>query len=172
MKTTSRLSSKPSSNVCKLVNRGYALHLQIAKLTEEFKTIKEQLKLEALDHPLDRVPLVHTAADGEAWIGKGEGCECRIIFPAPRLLNVVDETHANYAAIRSITRKHFPELFQKLTIYELIDRTHFRENVAKKFGDLQSNQLLSLCSVPSEPKATWKNSLTDEKKNVRGAHHE
>ena len=165
MKTTSRLSSKPSSNVCKLVNRGYALHLQIAKLTEEFKTVKEQLKLEALDHPLDRVPLVRSVADGEAWVGRGEGCECRIVFPAPRLLSVLDETHVNFAAIRSITRGHFPALFQKLIVYELIDRTHFRDNVAKKFGELQSNQLLSLCSVPSEPKATWKNTLSDEKKN-------
>jgi hypothetical protein len=168
MKTKNTISTNRKTQIQKHVERGYALHLQIAGLSEEFKSIKELLKAEALTRPQERVPLAN-GSEGDQWIATADRCECRIVFPGKKLKTDFDPAHAEFAAIKSLAGTHFGSLFRRVTHFQPAEKDKFRAEVTRLLSPLEATHLLELCSAPSEPKAVWKerSAPTGKKKAAR-----
>ncbi len=149
-------SYKLPSKLPQLVERGFALHQQLALLNEEFKGIKDKLKEEALKHPKEHFPLLEKDSDGTQWIVLAEGCECRVVFPEAKIQTDFDPGDSDFLTIRSLAGDHFKSIFRKITLYRPADKKTFRSQVKKLLPLKTSRELLELCSSPSEPKTVWK----------------
>jgi hypothetical protein len=94
-------SSKSKKHIPQLVERGFAIHQQLIILNEELKKIKEGLKTEAAAYPAEHLPLLEKDSEGSQWIAKGNGCECRIVFPDPKTKTEFDPCTSDFLTIRS-----------------------------------------------------------------------
>ena len=148
--------SQPESNLAQLVERGYAIHQQLNLLNEEFKQIKDRLKAEGLARPGEHVPLADSESDGDQWIVQASRCECRIIFPGPRLKSEFDPTLRGFATMKNLAGDHYEKLFREVTTVQIIDRDRFRAYGQSLLPAGACTRLFELCSTPSEPKALWK----------------
>jgi len=99
--------TQPEINLTQLVERGYAIYQQLNLLNEEFKQIKDRLKAEGLARPGEHVPLADSESDGDQWIVQASRCECRIIFPGPRLKSEFDPTLRGFATMKNLAGDHF-----------------------------------------------------------------
>jgi hypothetical protein len=153
MKTTTSLSK---NHLTKLVERGFAIHQQLNILNEEFAAIKDQLKTEAAARPGEHIPLSDKTSEGEQWLAKGADCECRIVFPAPKIKTDLDPLQPDFKTIKVLTGDHFHSLFHRVVSYEPADKKTFRDDVNHLLAESAATQLLDLCTSPSEPKAMWK----------------
>ena len=149
-------TSTSQIQVTKLVERGFALHQQLAVLNDEFKKIKERLKDEAAARAAEHLPLLEKDSEGAQWIALGYGCECCIVFPEAKIKNDFDPCESDFLTIRSLAGDHFKSLFRKVTLFRPTERKTFRGQVNKLFAPKAAGQLLELCSSASEPKAVWK----------------
>jgi hypothetical protein len=167
MKTKNSLTiQRNNSAIQKLVERGYALHLEIAARSEELEDIKDLLKSEAQARPHEHVPLA-SGSEGEQWIASTRQAECRIVFPAPRLVSLLDPKESGFETIKTLCGDHFDALFRKLTLFRIADKEHFRNQVKGKLSSAEATRLLDLCSSPVEPRATWKERTTPKKEVSR-----
>ena len=148
--------SQPETNLTQLVERGYAIHQQLNLLNEEFKEIKDRLKAEGLARPSEHVPLADSESEGDQWIVQARRCECRIVFPGPRLNTEFDPTLRGFATMKKLAGRHFDQLFREVTVVEMIDRDRFRAYARSLLPAEACASLFELCSTPSEPKALWK----------------
>lgn len=148
--------SQPESNLTQLVERGYAIHQQINLLNEEFKQIKDRLKTEGLARPGEHVPLADNESEGDQWIVQASRCECRIIFPGPRLKSDFDPSSRGFATVKKLAGKHYDQLFREITSVVISDRDRFRAYAKSLLPAETCVRLFDLCSTPSEPKALWK----------------
>ena len=139
-----------------LVNRGFAINQQLLILNEEFKQIKDRLKAEAQARPNEHVPLLDKDSTGKQWVVLGNGCECRIVFPADQLKTELDPFEPLFLSVKGLAGNHFKTLFQKVTLFEARDKKAFRGQVSNLLKPEEATKLLDLCSSPSEPKASWK----------------
>jgi len=162
MKTSVLLLSHRKHKLQPLVDRGYAIHRQLTALNEEFKAIKDRLKAEALSRPLDRVPLTDTKSEGVQWIIEGKKGVCHIVFPNPRIKSDLELDHPNGQAIKSLTGDFFGALFRTSTYIEPVVKEKLREHAREFLPPASVEQLLDLCTAPSEPKAVWKERGTSE----------
>jgi hypothetical protein len=149
-------TSKSQSQIPQLVERGFAIHQQLTTLNDEFKTIKERLKKEAVAHPAEHLPLLEKDSEGKQWIALGDGCECRVVFPDAKIKTEFDPAESDFPAIRLLAADHFKSLFRRVTLYLPVERKTFRAQVNNLLAAQPAKQLLELCSSPSEPKAVWK----------------
>jgi hypothetical protein len=155
-KSMKKLTSLSESHLTQLVERGYAIHQQLSLLTGEFKQIKDRLKTEGLARPGEHVPLADSESDGDQWIVQASRCECRIIFPGPRLKSEFDPTLRGFATMRNLAENHYDKLFREVTNVQIIDRDCFRAYAKSLLPAGTCHRLFELCSIPSEPKALWK----------------
>lgn len=139
-----------------LVNRGFAIHQQLLVLNEEFKQIKERLKAEAEARPEEHIPLVDKESMGEQWFVLGDGCECRVVFPADQLKTEFDSVDPLLRSVRDLSGAHFKTLFRKVTVFEARDKKAFRGQVSALLKSKKAGKLLEFCSCPTEPKTLWK----------------
>jgi hypothetical protein len=149
-------SSNRQSQISQLVERGFAIHQQLTVLNDEFKKIKERLKDEAAARPAEYLPLLEKDSEGAQWIALGDGCECRIVFPEPKIKTDFDPCESDFLIIRSLAGDCFKSLFRKVTLFRPTERKTFRGQVNKLLVPKAAVQLLELCSSASEPKAAWK----------------
>jgi hypothetical protein len=149
-------TSKRQSQIPQLVERGFAIHQQLAVLNDEFKKIKERLKDEAAARPAEHLPLLEKDSEGAQWIALGDGCECRIVFPEAKIKTDFDPCESDFLTIMSLAGDQFKSLFRKVTLYRPTERKTFRGQVNKLLASKPAGQLLELCSSASEPKAVWK----------------
>ena len=156
-------TSQPKNHIPILVERGFAIHQQLSILNEEFKQIKDDLKAEALARPGEHVPLSDQESEGEQWIAKAPGCECRIVFPSPKIKTDLDPLQPDFKTIKVLTGDHFHSLFHRVVSYEPVDKKTFRDDVSRFLADSAATQLFDLCTSASEPKAVWKARLTPAK---------
>jgi hypothetical protein len=155
-KTVKTKTPKQNNPIPKLVDRGFAIHQQLLTLNEEFKQIKDQLKTEAQARPEEHIPLLDKDSTGEQWLALGNGCECRIVFPADQLKTELNPFEPLFLSVKGLAGDHFRTLFQKVTIFEARDKKAFRGQVSNLLKPDDATKLLALCSRPSEPKASWK----------------
>jgi len=153
MKTQTPLSK---NHLIKLVERGFALQNQLLILQAEFTGIKDLLKAEALNRPAEHIRLSDKSSEGDQWIATGKDCECRIVFPAPKIKTDLDPLEPDFKTIKVLTGDHFHSLFHRVVSYEPQDKKTFRDDVSRFLVDSAATQLLDLCTSPSEPKAVWK----------------
>jgi hypothetical protein len=153
MKTT---STKTGSVLPRLVKKGFALHQQLSVLNEQFKKIKERLKAEAAARPTEHLPLLEKDSNGTQWIALAPGCECRIVFPDPKVTNDFDPGASEFLAIRSLAGEHFNSLFKKAILFRPVDKKTFRNQVKALLSAKAAAQLIELTTSATEPKATWK----------------
>jgi hypothetical protein len=153
MKTKTSLTK---NHIQKLVERGYALQNQLLILGAEFAGIKDQLKAEALIRPGEHTPLSDKSSEGDQWIAKGTDCECRILFPSPRIRTDLDLLHPEFKTVKTLTGDHFHALFHRVLSYEPANKKTFRDDVSRLLVESAATQVLNLCTSPSEPKAVWK----------------
>jgi len=153
MKTTTPKSRK---HITHLVDRGFAIHQQLILLNEEFKKIKSRLKEEADSHPNEHLPLLEKDSEGKQWIVHGHGCECRIVFPDPKIKSDLDPCTSDFLTIRSLAGDRLKTLFRKVTVYRPMEKKTFRGQVNNLLKPKDAAELLELCSTPSETKAVWK----------------
>jgi hypothetical protein len=153
MKTQTPLSK---NHLTKLVECGFALQNQLLILQAEFSGIKDLLKAEALKRPAEHIALSNKSSEGYQWIATGKDCECRIVFPAPKIKTDLDPLEPNFKTIKALTGDHFHSLFHRVVSYEPQDKKTFRDDVSRFLVDSAATQLLDLCANPSEPKAVWK----------------
>lgn len=149
-------SSKTRNVIPGLVKKGFALHQQLTVLNEEFKKIKERLKTEASARPAEHLPLLEKDSDGTQWIALATGCECRIIFPDPKVTTEFDPGASDFLAIRSLAGEHFYSLFKKAILFRPVDKKTFRNQVKTLLPVKAAAELLELTTSATEPKATWK----------------
>ncbi|HUB68038.1 MAG TPA: hypothetical protein VL981_11190 [Candidatus Methylacidiphilales bacterium] len=149
-------SSPSENNLTQLVERGYAIHQQLNLLNEEFKQIKDRLKTEAIARPAEHVPLEDSESEGDQWIVQAARCECRIVFPGPRLLAEFDPSARGFATMKKLAGNHFDQLFHDVTSVQIIDRDRFRAYAKSLLPAEVCTRLFEMCSTPSEPKALWK----------------
>jgi hypothetical protein len=149
-------SSPPKNHISQLVERGFALHQQISLLNDEFKTIKDELKAQAVASPGERVPLADKNSAGDQWIGRGAGCECHIVFPVPKVRTDLDPLQPEFKTIKLLSGDHFHSLFHRVVSYEPADKKTFRDDVGHLLTESAATQLLNLITSPSEPKAFWR----------------
>ena len=145
-----------------LVERGFAIHQQLAVLNDEFKKIKTRLKEEAVARPGDHVPLLENDSDGKQWIAVGDGCECHIVFPEDKLNPEIDPLASDFLAIRSLAGAHFTSLFRKVTLYRHANRKTFRTQASRLLSPKAASELIEFTSTPTEPKAVWKARATQK----------
>jgi hypothetical protein len=139
-----------------LVNRGFAIHQQLLVLNEEFKQIKERLKAEAETRPEEHIPLIDKDSLGKQWLILGDGCECRVVFPADQLQTDFDSVGPILRDIKKLSGAHFKTLFNKVTFFEARGKKTFRVQVSALLKAKKAEKLLDLCSSPTEPKTLWK----------------
>jgi hypothetical protein len=149
-------TSKRQDPIPSLVERGFAIHQQLALLNDEFKKIKERLKVEAAARPAEHVPLLEKDSEGSQWIALGDGCECRIVFPDAKVKTEFDPQESDFLIIRSLADDHFKSLFSRVTAYRPTDRKTFRVQVNNLLAPKAAAELLELSTSPTEPKAVWK----------------
>ena len=149
-------SSKTQRHIPKLVERGFAIHQQLALLNEEFKKIKDQLKGEATVYSHEHLPLLEKDSEGKQWVVRAKSCECRIVFPDPKTITEFDPGESDFLTIRSLAGDCFKSLFRKVTVYRPTDKKTFRAQVNSLLDPKAAVPLLALSSTPSEPKAVWK----------------
>ena len=155
-KSMKKQITQPESNLTQLVERGYAIHQQLNLLNEEFKQIKDRLKAEGVARPGEHVPLADNESEGDQWIVQASRCECRIIFPGPRLKSEFDPTLRGFATMKNLAGDHYDKLFREVTTVQIIDRDRFRAYAQSLLPTGVCTRLFELCSTPSEPKALWK----------------
>ena len=149
-------TSKHQIQISKMVERGFAIHQQLAVLNEEFKKIKERLKDEAAARPGEHRPLLEKDSNGTQWSVLGKGCECRVVFPEVKIKTDFDPGESDFLTVRSLAGDHFKSLFRKVTLYRPVERKTFRGQANKLLTPKAAGQLLELCSCASEPKTVWK----------------
>ena len=150
------MKNKSQKAITQLVDRGFALHEQISLLTEEFKTIKTQLKTEAVVHRSDHLPLLDKDSEGTQWVVVTKECECRIVFPDAKIKTEFEPSESDFLTIRSLSGDRFKDLFQKAIDYRPTERKTFRCQVNQLLPTRTAKQLLELCTSPTEPKSYWK----------------
>ena len=155
-------TSKRQNSIPILVERGFAIHQQLALLNDEFKKIKERLKEEAAAHPADHVPLLEKDSDGKQWIALGDGCECRIVFPDAKVKTDFDPQESDFPAIRFLAGDHFKSLFSRVMLYRPADRKTFRAQVNRLLAPKVAAELLELSTSSTEPQAVWKARATQK----------
>jgi hypothetical protein len=157
-------SSKNKRHIGILVQRGFAIHQQLSLLNEEFKSIKDALKAEAPNFAHEHLPLLEKDSEGKQWVLRAKACECRIVFPGPKITAEFDPSESNFLTIRSLAGERFKSLFRKVTVYRPTDKKTFRNQVISLLDPKTAVPLLELCSTPSEPKAVWKAMAADKKR--------
>ena len=160
IKKTKRQDSIPS-----LVERGFAIHQQLALLNDEFKQIKERLKEEAASRPAEHVPLLEKDSEGSQWIALGKGCECRIVFPDAKVKTEFDPKESDFTTIRSLAGDHFNSLFRRVMLYRPTDRKTFRSQVNNLLAPKVAANLLELSTSPTEPKTAWKSRIAGKEQS-------
>jgi hypothetical protein len=160
IKKTKRQDSIPS-----LVERGFAIHQQLALLNDEFKQIKERLKEEAASRPAEHVPLLEKDSEGSQWIAVGKGCECRIVFPDAKVKTEFDPKESDFPTIRSLAGDHFNSLFRRVMLYRPTDRKTFRSQVNNLLAPKVAANLLELSTSPTEPKTAWKSRIAGKEQS-------
>jgi hypothetical protein len=148
--------SKRQSQITQLVERGFAIHQQLSLLNDEFKKIKDRLKDEAAARPNEHLPLLEKDSEGSQWIVLSDDCECRIVFPDAKTKADFDPCTSDFLTIRSLAGDHFKSLFRKFTLFRPVEKKTFRGQVNNLLKPKAAEQLLEMCSSPSEPKAVWK----------------
>ena len=149
-------TSKRKNPIPSLVERGFAIHQQLALLNEEFKQIKERLKEEAASRPAEHVPLLEKDSEGLQWIALGDGCECRIVFPEAKVKTEFEPHESDFATIHLLAGNHFNSLFRRVVLYRPTDRKTFCGQVYSLLAPKVAAELLELSTSPTEPKAVWK----------------
>ncbi len=142
--------------VARLVEEGFAIHQKLLILNEEFKEVKQRLKLHAGARPNEYVPLLDKDSEGEQWIALGDGCECRVVFPDAKVKTDFDPGESDFLTIRSLAGDHFKSLFRKVTLYRPTEKKTFRGQVKHLLAPKTAEQLLELCSTESDPKIVFK----------------
>ena len=160
IKKTKRQDSIPS-----LVERGFAIHQQLAVLNDEFKLIKERLKEEAASRSAEHVPLLEKDSEGSQWIAVGKGCECRIVFPDAKVKTEFDPKESDFPTIRSLAGDHFNSLFRRVMLYRPTDRKTFRSQVNNLLAPKVAVNLLELSTSPTEPKTAWKSRIAGKEQS-------
>ncbi len=75
MKTNPDPSSSPRlQRVFKLVQRGYAVHVQALQLADQLHIIEGMLKAESLLRPFDYWPVDDADPGTTQWVARGPGC--------------------------------------------------------------------------------------------------
>jgi hypothetical protein len=98
----------------------------------------------------------YEVALSDQWIATAKDCECRIVFPAPKIKTDLDPLEPDFKTIKVLTGDHFHSLFHRVVSYEPQDKKTFRDDVSRYLADSAATQLLDICTSPSEPKAVWK----------------
>jgi hypothetical protein len=158
-------TSKGKNSIPSLVERGFAIHQQLALLNDEFKQIKERLKEEAASRPAEHIPLLEKDSEGSQWIAVGKGCECRIVFPDAKVKTEFDPKESDFPTIRSLAGAHFNSLFHRVMLYRPTDRKTFRNQVNNLLAPNVAADLLELSTSPTEPKAAWKSRIAGKEKS-------
>jgi hypothetical protein len=157
--------SKRQDPIPSLVERGFAIHQQLALLNDEFKKIKERLKVEAVARPAELVPLLEKDSEGSQWIALGDGCECRIVFPDAKVKTEFDPQDSDFLIIRSLADDHFKSLFSRVTVYRPTDRKTFRAQVNNLLAPKAAAEVLELSTSLTEPKAVWKSRISGKEQS-------
>src|SRR5215213_11514522 len=108
-----------SKEIEALVDGAIALHREIAAKTEQLKTLKATLVVEAHAH---RDEQVLTETGGMRWIAKGsDGSIARVNFPAAALVSELDGQSEEAKQAQVIAGEKFRHLFTTVKIYHLVD---------------------------------------------------
>lgn len=161
------MKNKSQKAITQLVDRGFALHQQISLLTEEFKTIKAQLKTEAVTRRAEHLPLLDKDSEGTQWIVVTKDCECRIVFPDAKIKTEFEPSESDFLTIRSLSGDRFKDLFRKATVYRPTERKTFRCQVNQLLPTQTAKQLLELCTSATEPKSYWKSRPSSDPKKAK-----
>jgi hypothetical protein len=155
-KTVKTQNTNQKNPLPTLVNRGFAIHQQLLVLNEEFKQIKERLKAEAETRLEEHIPLLDKESLGQQWLVLGDGCECRVVFPADQLKTEFDAVDPLLRKVKNLSGDHFKTLFRRVTTFEARDKKAFRGQVSALLKTKKAGKLLAFCSSPTEPKTLWK----------------
>lgn len=140
----------------KLINEGWHLHLKIKQLKTRFDEIKNLLRSEAGDRTAEHIALQTKRSHGRQWIMTGSACECRVVFPEPKLIGTVDPSSAEFAPLLKATGDHFDTLFKTVSLIAPRDKDNFKEAVRQVLPTKRAKQLLQLCTSQAEPRVGWK----------------
>lgn len=140
-----------SKEIEALVDGAIALHREIAAKTEQLKTLKANLVLEAQAH---REEQVLTETGGKRWIAKGsDGSIARVNFPAAALLSELDGESEKAKQAQVIAGEKFRHLFTTVKIYQLVD--DFRAQAAALLPKPKAEALTSLCESECTPRVSF-----------------
>jgi hypothetical protein len=156
MKTNTSKNPRKQFELTRLAERGFAIHQQLLVLNEEFKQIKDRLKLEAAAQPSEHIPLSDKTSEGSQWLILGHGCECRIVFPDVRVRSEFDPATSHFLQLRSLAGDQFGSLFKEVPLYRVADKKTFRAQIDNLFSPEIAASILELSTEESEPKAIWK----------------
>ncbi len=137
-----------------LVERGYALHLEITKLTEELQFIQKQLGKRAAACPLSWRPLAFDQG-GKEWVALGRGCEFHLLRPTPPLKSQIEATARQFSKIRELSAGAFSSLFRKITAIQIRHPETFRDQIATLFPQDKADRLIGLCSTHRKNEIIW-----------------
>ena len=133
-----------------LVTDAVKLDRQIAELTEQLKTLKEQIITQAEARQEDATP---TEGGGTALVFEGmDGCVARVNMPAPSLKAKIDGEGRTIEKIRQSAGRFFDKLFRPALSYAPIDS--FRAEAAALLGR-QAVNLIRLCETKSSPRVSF-----------------
>lgn len=137
-----------------LVERGFEIHTQITRLSEELHVIQKQLKKRASNNPHEWHPLAFDS-DGTKWVALGRGCEFHIHIPTPPLKSQIETTTSRFPKIKALSTGAFSTLFRKITAIQIRHPETFRDQVSTLFPMDKASRLISLCSARREPQIIW-----------------
>jgi hypothetical protein len=148
---TSKTHRMNSKQIEKLVDDAITLHREIAAKTEQLKTLKAILVLEAHAHHDEQVL---TETGGTRWVAKGsDGSIARVNFPAPGLVSELDGQSDEAKQAQLIAGDQFRRLFTTAKIYQLVD--NFRTEAAALLPAPKAEALTSLCETECAPRVSF-----------------
>ncbi len=134
-----------------LVDNAITLHREIATKTEQLKSLKATLVLQAHEHPNE---LAFTETGGKRWTAKGsDGSIARVNFPAPALVSEMEAANDKAKHAQVIAGDNFRQLFSTVKIYQLVE--DFRTVARTLLTPRKAAALIELCEAESSPRVSF-----------------
>lgn len=141
------------SHLASLVHRGFAKHMAIKRLQRELEIIENELRAEACARPDQHEGLRDARSTGSQWVAAGDGCHCRVVFPAPSLRRSLPNAGLVFEKARKLAGEAFDALFEPVRRIE--PRTNFRTLVYEMLSKSAADRLVRLLSTAGHTRIVW-----------------
>ncbi|MBI5770878.1 MAG: hypothetical protein HZA93_24080 [Verrucomicrobia bacterium] len=125
------------------ISRAVEIDRQIADLTAELKTLKEQIATEAETRPDEAVP---TEGGGASITFEGDdGCIARVTQAGATLKSTLKPSDKKFARIKEAAGGDFTRLFETEVVHRPV--ADFRKFAAELLGTIKARTLVKLCET-------------------------